>query len=198
MIREQLEQQQSWIYLAFIVLGLCLGLLAPEQVAALEQALWPLLGLLLYATFTQIPLLQIKQSLQDTRFMAALLMGNFIVLPALLGLLVVWLPLPPPVLAGILLVLLMPCTDWFITFTHLGKGDAALGHCRHATSAVGADDRITGLPVAVFRQRVASLNAIARAIERLFGDYRPASATRLAHRTCGTQVCGGGTYHPRT
>jgi ACR3 family arsenite efflux pump ArsB len=125
LIREQLEQQQSWIYLAFIVLGLCLGLLAPKQVAALEQALWPLLGLLLYATFTQIPLLQIKQSLQDIRFMAALLMGNFIVIPALLGLLVVWLPLPPPVLAGVLLVLLVPCTDWFITFTHLGKGDAA-------------------------------------------------------------------------
>lgn len=56
-MREQLEQQQSWVYLAFIVLGLCLGLLAPEPMAAFEQALWPLLGLLLYATFTQIPLL---------------------------------------------------------------------------------------------------------------------------------------------
>lgn len=27
--------------------------------------------------------------------------------------------------AGVLLVLLVPCTDWFITFTHLGKGDSA-------------------------------------------------------------------------
>jgi ACR3 family arsenite efflux pump ArsB len=125
LIREQLEQQQSWIYLAFIALGLCLGLLAPEPMAAFEQALWPLLGLLLFATFTQIPLLQIKQGLQDTRFIAALLIGNFVVIPALLGVLVVWIPLPLPVLAGVLLVLLMPCTDWFITFTHLGQGDAA-------------------------------------------------------------------------
>ncbi|MCO7229150.1 arsenic resistance protein [Halomonas sp. CnH100-B] len=125
MKREQLEQQQSWIYLAFIALGLCLGLLEPEAMAAFGQALWPLLGFLLFATFTQIPLLQITQSLQDTRFMTALLVGNFVVIPALLGVLVVWLPLPPPVLAGILLVLLMPCTDWFVTFAHLGKGDAA-------------------------------------------------------------------------
>lgn len=65
--------------------------------AAFEQALWPLLGLLLFATFTQIPLLQIKQGLQDTRFIAALLIGNFVVIPALLGVLVVWIPLPLPI-----------------------------------------------------------------------------------------------------
>lgn len=125
MIREQLEHQQCWIYLACIVLGLSLGMLVPAQMAPLEHALWPLLGLLLYATFTQIPLLRVKQSFQDKRFMAALLLGNFIVIPAILGLGVAWLPLSPPVMAGILLVLLVPCTDWFITFTHLGKGDTA-------------------------------------------------------------------------
>lgn len=124
-MREQLEKQQSWLYLGFISLGLTLGVLAPGWVAPLEQLLWPLLGVLLYATFTQIPLLHIKQSVADVRFMTALLVGNFIVIPALLWLLVLWLPLAPPVIAGVLLVLLVPCTDWFITFTHLGKGDAA-------------------------------------------------------------------------
>lgn len=124
-MREQLEKQQSWLYLGFISLGLALGVLAPVRVAAFEQLLWPLLGVLLYATFTQIPLLHIKQSVADVRFMTALLVGNFVVIPALLWLLVLWLPLSPPVIAGVLLVLLVPCTDWFITFTHLGKGDAA-------------------------------------------------------------------------
>lgn len=124
-MREQLEKQQSWLYLGFISLGLTLGVLAPGWVASLEQLLWPLLGVLLYATFTQIPLLHIKQSVADVLFMTALLVGNFVVIPALLWLLVLWLPLSPPVIAGVLLVLLVPCTDWFITFTHLGKGDAA-------------------------------------------------------------------------
>lgn len=124
-MRDQLERHQSWLYLGFISLGLALGVLAPIRVTALEPLLWPLLGVLLYATFTQIPLLHIKQSVADVRFMTALLLGNFIVIPALLWLLVLWLPLSPPVLAGVLLVLLVPCTDWFITFTHLGKGDTA-------------------------------------------------------------------------
>ncbi|WP_404471433.1 arsenic resistance protein [Vreelandella venusta] len=124
-MRDQLERHQSWLYLGFISLGLALGVLAPVRITALEPLLWPLLGVLLYATFTQIPLLHIKQSVADVRFMTALLLGNFVVIPALLWLLVLWLPLSPPVLAGVLLVLLVPCTDWFITFTHLGKGDAA-------------------------------------------------------------------------
>ncbi|MGA4495538.1 arsenic resistance protein [Vreelandella venusta] len=129
-MREQLERQQSWVYLGFICLGLMMGLIVPLLASSLEQLLWPLLGILLYATFTQIPLLHIKQSVTDKRFIAALLIGNFIIIPALLGLLVLGvsvlgLPLSPPVIAGVLLVLLMPCTDWFITFTHLGKGDAA-------------------------------------------------------------------------
>ncbi|MBT2771429.1 arsenic resistance protein [Halomonas sp. ISL-60] len=124
-MREQMEKHQSWLYLVFISLGLALGIGAPAFAEQLERLLWPLLGLLLYATFTQIPLLHIAQSMKDKRFMAALMVGNFIAIPAFLALLVVWLPLSPPVLAGVLLVLLVPCTDWFITFTHLGKGDTA-------------------------------------------------------------------------
>ncbi|MGP9591918.1 arsenic resistance protein [Halomonas sp. AOP42-C2-25] len=124
-MRDRLEQQQSWIYLTFICLGLGLGSWLPALSEPLEQLLWPLLGLLLYATFTQIPLLHIARGMKDKRFMVALMVGNFIAIPAFLALLVVWLPLSPAVLAGALLVLLVPCTDWFITFTHLGKGDTA-------------------------------------------------------------------------
>lgn len=124
-MRDQMEKHQSWLYLTFIVLGLALGMGAPAFAEPLEQLLWPLLGILLYATFSQIPLLHIARSFKDTRFMAALMVGNFIVIPAFLALIVTWLPLPPAVLAGVLLVLLVPCTDWFITFTYLGKGDTA-------------------------------------------------------------------------
>ncbi|MDQ7732155.1 arsenic resistance protein [Halomonas sp. SpR1] len=124
-MRDQMEKHQSWLYLLFIGLGLALGVEAPIFAGQLERLLWPLLGLLLYATFTQIPLLRIASSFKDTRFMAALMVGNFIAIPAFLALLVLWLPLSPAVLAGVLLVLLVPCTDWFITFTHLGKGDTA-------------------------------------------------------------------------
>ena len=124
-MRDQLEKHQSWLYLIFIGLGLALGMGAPEFAEPLELLLWPLLGILLYATFTQIPLIHVARSFKDTRFMTALMVGNFIAIPAFLAFVVMWLPLSPAVLAGVLLVLLVPCTDWFITFTHLGKGDTA-------------------------------------------------------------------------
>ncbi|MDY7115517.1 arsenic resistance protein [Halomonas sp. SSL-5] len=124
-MREALERHQVWCYLAAILVGLGLGLTRPAAAASLEGGLWPLLGLLLYATFTQVPLGRLGLAAQDWRFGAALLAGNFLLLPLIVGSLVVALPLAPAVKLGVLLVLLVPCTDWFISFTHLGKGDAA-------------------------------------------------------------------------
>lgn len=124
-MRDQMDKHQSWLYLISISLGLALGAWAPEFAERLEQLVWPLLAVLLYTTFIQIPLLRITTSFKDSRFMAALMVGNFIAIPAFLALTVIWLPLAPAVMAGVLLVLLVPCTDWFITFTHLGKGDSA-------------------------------------------------------------------------
>ena len=120
-----MERQQSWIYLMFILAGLGIGLAWPEATVWLEALLWPLLGVLLYATFTQTPLTRIGEGLKDWRFLGALLVGNFLIIPLVLGGLVAILPLSAAVQAGVLLVLLVPCTDWFISFTHLGKGDAA-------------------------------------------------------------------------
>lgn len=124
-MREDMERYQSWIYLLCIVAGLGLGLARPGLASMLEAGLWPLLGLLLYATFTQIPLVRIADGFRDWRFLSALLVGNFLVIPLVVGGVVSGLPLTPAIQTGVLLVLLVPCTDWFISFTHLGKGDAA-------------------------------------------------------------------------
>jgi ACR3 family arsenite efflux pump ArsB len=83
-----------------------------------------MLGGLLYATFTQVPLTRIGRGMQDRRFLAALLLGNFVVILLIVGVFVNFLPISVAVKAGVLLVLLVPCTDWFISFTYLGKGDA--------------------------------------------------------------------------
>lgn len=123
-MRERLERHQSWIYLAAIAAGLALGLAEPAAGDALEPALWPLLGMLLYATFTQMPLIHVSGAFADRRFMAALLLGNFIAVPLFVAATML-LPMAPAVQIGVLLVLLVPCTDWFITFTHLGRGDTA-------------------------------------------------------------------------
>lgn len=123
MTRQSLEQNQLWIYLAAIAAGLALGWLAPWIAGECEALLWPTLGLLLLATFTQVPLTHVRDAFHDRRFMAAVLVGNFVMIPLLVAVLIQFVPNDPALRLGVLLVLLVPCTDWFITFTHLGGGD---------------------------------------------------------------------------
>lgn len=112
------------MYLAAIFCGLFIGSAFPDGVAAWEAALWPLLGVLLYTTFTQVPLGHLREAFAEPRFLAAAVLGNFAVLPLAAWGLAALAPGDPAVRLGVLLVLLVPCTDWFITFTHLGGGDA--------------------------------------------------------------------------
>ena len=124
MSRDTLERQQVWFYLAAVVLGLLAGTLWPEAGHAAEALVWPVLALLLYATFTQMPLVAIPAAFKDGRFLAAALIGNFAVVPLLVWGLLQFLPDDDALRLGLLLVLLVPCTDWFITFAQLGRGDA--------------------------------------------------------------------------
>lgn len=125
--RQTLEKYQVLAFLSAIGCGLMVGSRFPDRVTVLETLLWPVLALLLTATFTQVPLVRLREAFSDFRFLRAAVVGNFVLLP-----LVVWgltrlAPDEPAIRLGVLLVLLVPCTDWFITFTHLGGGDT-----RHA------------------------------------------------------------------
>jgi ACR3 family arsenite efflux pump ArsB len=125
--RLALERHQLWVYLAALALGGALGLAAPGPGAALEALLWPVLALLIYATFCQVPLTRVRDALADRPFLAALFTVNFAAVPALVWIMVSLLPADPALRLGVCLVLLVPCTDWFNTFNYLGGGDAARG-----------------------------------------------------------------------
>lgn len=121
---QHLERHQAWIYLGSILLGLATGTLAPAIAGTFEALLWPVLGFLLFTTFTQMPLVHLPRAARDWRFMGAMLFGNFVLVPLLVWGLIAFLPDDPALRVGVLVVLLVPCTDWFVTFTHLGRGDA--------------------------------------------------------------------------
>lgn len=123
MDRLTLERRQVWIYLSAILGGLLVGSAWTGVGRSFETLLWPTLMLLLYATFVQVPLLHLREAFRDHRFVAAVLTGNFVILPAVAWVLVQWLPPDPVLRLGVLLVLLVPCTDWFITFSQLGGGN---------------------------------------------------------------------------
>lgn len=125
MDRLTLERRQVWIYLVAIVGGLVLGSAAPGIGPRFEVLLWPVLAALLYATFVQVPLLHVRDAFRDGRFVLAILLGNFVLIPLLVWLTLQCLPDDPALRLGVLLVLLVPCTDWFITFAQLGRGNTA-------------------------------------------------------------------------
>ncbi|GGY72280.1 arsenic resistance protein [Marinobacter zhanjiangensis] len=124
-MRDALEKYQVWLYLTAILAGMAVGWAWPVVTTSFETLLWPVLGVLLYATFTQVPLTHLGTAFRDGRFNLALVLGNFIIMPGIVWLLLLMAPPDPAIRLGILLVLLVPCTDWFISFTHLGGGDSA-------------------------------------------------------------------------
>lgn len=123
MTRLTLERQQVWIYLVAIAAGLALGSAQPALAPAFEALLWPALALLLYVTFVQVPLLHLRDAWRDHRFVAAVVVGNFVLVPLAVWALLHTLPDDVPLRLGVLLVLLVPCTDWFVTFSALGGGN---------------------------------------------------------------------------
>ncbi|MDQ3186511.1 MAG: arsenic resistance protein [Pseudomonadota bacterium] len=124
-IREVLEKYQIVIYFSTVVIAAMVALLVPGT-TALETGVNPALALMLFVTFLQVPLSDLRRVFAHVRFLAALLVGNFIVIPLLVAVLVQFLPIEPMVRLGVLLVLLTPCIDYVVTFSHLGRADARL------------------------------------------------------------------------
>jgi ACR3 family arsenite transporter len=126
MTRDTLEQNQIPIYFATVLLAAVVGLLAPSMAQGLGTLVTPAIAVLMYAMFLQIPFLHLRQGLGNKRFMVALLLANFILIPLLVWALTRGLVEHPAILIGALLVLLTPCIDYVVVFTHIGKGDSRL------------------------------------------------------------------------
>ena len=84
----------------------------------------PVLALLLLATFLAVPFAALGAGLRDGRFLGALLVLNFVVVPAVVFGLSRFVAHDDALLVGVLLVLLAPCVDYVIAFTALAGGTA--------------------------------------------------------------------------
>ena len=123
---ERLERNQIWVYAAGLLLGAVFGLALPGLGSSLEVLIYPVLGVLLYATFLQVPFRELRRSFAHGRYMAAVLVLNFLVVPAVVWLLARLVPQEPAVLLGVYLVLLTPCIDYVIAFAGIGGGEDRL------------------------------------------------------------------------
>lgn len=122
-LRDFLEQQQVAVYFGAVAAAAIFAWQVPAS-TALAPAIDPLLGFMLFVTFLQVPLTELRQAVSQLRFLGALLVSNFIAIPLLVACLLPWLPAAPLARIGVLLVLLTPCIDYVVTFAHIGRADA--------------------------------------------------------------------------
>ncbi|WP_455644860.1 arsenic resistance protein [Methanosphaera sp.] len=85
------------------------------------------LALMLFTVFQDIPLKDIKNSFKNTRFTTISLLINFIWTP-ILGYILgsIFLKENISLFIGFLMLVLTPCTDWYLIFTKISKGNVAL------------------------------------------------------------------------
>ncbi|WP_067243033.1 arsenic resistance protein [Microbacterium resistens] len=119
---EWMERHQVPLYLAALIIGAAVGLLNPAIVHPAGTAINPVLGLLLYATFLGVPFARIGQAFRDWRFLATVLVVNFVLVPVVVFLLSRLVSHDQVLLIGVLFVLLTPCVDYVIVFTGIAGG----------------------------------------------------------------------------
>ena len=118
------DTHQVALYLAAILLGVVIGVLVPGAAATFAVATNPVLGLLLFATFLGVPLIEVGRSFWDLRFLGTLLVVNFVVVPIVVFGLSRFVADDRGLLIGVLMVLLTPCVDYVIVFTGLAAYSA--------------------------------------------------------------------------
>lgn len=118
---------QPVIIIMAALLGLLLGAVTPlgEVSSSLIEVF---LMMLLYILFLSIDLKQIKKSFTNVRFTLSAVIINFVFTP-LFGYLLgkVFFPGSLDIRIGLLMLLVTPCTDWYLVFTGLSKGNVELG-----------------------------------------------------------------------
>ena len=119
---EWIERHQVPLYLVALGAGALLGLGIPAIARPAELLITPVLGLLLYATFLGVPFARIGRAIRDGRFLATVLILNFVIVPLVVLLLSRIVSHDQALLIGVLFVLLTPCVDYVIVFTGLAGG----------------------------------------------------------------------------
>lgn len=116
------------LFLGAIVLGSVLGLLDPSIGTTVSQGVDFTLLVMLGLLFFEARLRAVAAGLANMRFIGMAWGVNFLLVP-LIGYAIASLFLSghPLLFAGLLIYFLAPCTDWFLSFTRMARGDTALG-----------------------------------------------------------------------
>ncbi len=117
---------QPLIILSAAIVGLLMGQRTPlGQVSTGYIEVF--LMMLLYILFLSVDLKQLRQGFGNLKYTTVAVAINFLVTPVIaFGLGALFFPDSIQIRMGLLMLLVTPCTDWYLVFTGLGKGNVAL------------------------------------------------------------------------
>lgn len=124
---ENVNKFQSIIILFMVAIGILIGQIDFIQMSS-EYLITPSLMIMLFLVFIQIPLKDIGSSFKNLKFTLISVIINFICTPIIIFILgKLFLNNNPDLLIGFIMLMVTPCTDWYLIFTGIAKGDVALG-----------------------------------------------------------------------
>ncbi|GAA0071186.1 bile acid:sodium symporter [Clostridium sardiniense] len=121
------DKFQSLIIIIIAFIGIFIGQVDFISIIS-DKLIMPFLTLMLFLLFLQIPFENIKTSLKNIKFTSTAIIINFIITPMLIFILgKLFLINEVDLLIGFVMLTVTPCTDWYLIFTEIAKGNTALG-----------------------------------------------------------------------
>ncbi len=122
------ESTQPMVLMLAMVIGLVAGNFIGGAWNDSNSIIYVSLILLVYGIALGTPLSAVARSYKNRRFIAIALIENFVVIPIIGFVLALgFLYSTPLIFVGFILYVVNPCTDWFLVFTGMAKGDVPLG-----------------------------------------------------------------------
>ena len=123
---ENINKFQSFNIFLMIILGILIGQIEFIQVYS-EYLIMPSLTIMLFLVFIQVSLREIGSSFKNIKFTLTSVIINFIWTPIIIFILGrLFLSSHPELLIGFIMLMVTPCTDWYLIFTGISKGNVAL------------------------------------------------------------------------
>jgi ACR3 family arsenite transporter len=122
------ESSQPMVLILAMIVGLGAGSTLKGLWSGSNDVIYLSLILLVYGIALGTPLNAVARSYKNRRFLAIALLDNFVVIPIIGFILALgFLYSTPLIFVGFILYVVNPCTDWFLVFTGMSKGDVPLG-----------------------------------------------------------------------
>ncbi|WP_107727703.1 arsenic resistance protein [Desmospora activa] len=120
------ERAQPLLILGAVLLGLLMG--QDDSFSLwMEWMILPFLMVMLVGVFLQVPLKVLRNAFGNVTFTLASVVINFVITPLVAGGLgFLFLRDTPELWIGFTMLMVTPCTDWYLVFTSISKGNVAL------------------------------------------------------------------------